>query len=157
MAYLLTMDEEQKNQQNIIEHNAQLEAMIDERPYQPITAMTSSTTQQISDNNPSKWRYFFIALGIVQAFCATVFFVLMLLLAQNTDSGFSGGEFGSIILFILVFPFIAVIALINLISLPIYLKKNKSSEDERTLSFVSLALSLFLVLYGIYNFAAPNI
>ncbi len=117
----------------------------------PTTPMSSSQLEQLADQKPSKWRYFFIILGILQAAGAALFLLAMLGAAQLAKSGASGTEFIALILFVTVVPTVAVISLINLIGLPIYLRKHKPHGKGLVFSIVSLVISSLLVLYGAYS------
>ncbi len=48
--------------------------------------------EQISDQKPSKWRYFFIVLGILQAVGIALFVLIMTWAIQQAKAGKSGTE-----------------------------------------------------------------
>jgi hypothetical protein len=118
---------------------------------QPLTAMTDGQFQPESTQKPSKWRYFFIVLGVLQAAGIALFLLIMLWASQQAKAGVSGTEFIALILFVTVVPAVAIISLVNFIGLPIYLKKRKPHGKGLILSIVSLVISALLVLYGGYS------
>jgi len=127
-------------------------AMVNGQAYQPTTTLSSSQHEQLSDKKPSKWRYLFIILGVLQVAGIGLFLLVMLWAVQLAKSGQSGTEFIALILFVTVVPVVAVISLINLIGLPIYLRKHKPHRKGLNFSIVSLVISFILVLYGMYTF-----
>ncbi|MGI9027757.1 MAG: hypothetical protein ACR2FM_02855 [Candidatus Saccharimonadales bacterium] len=126
-------------------------AVVNGQPYTPTTPMSSSQIEQLSDQKPSKWRYFFIVLGILQAAGVALFLLVMLWASQQAKAGVSGTEFIALILFVTVVPAVAIISVVNLIGLPIYMRKHKPHGKRLVLSILSLVISALLALYGAYN------
>lgn len=126
-------------------------AMVNGQPHTPTTPMSSGQIEQMTDQKPSKWRYFFIVIGILQAAGIALFLLVMLWAAQQAKAGVSGTEFIALILFVTVVPAVAVISLVNLIGLPIYMRKQKLHGKRLVFAIISLAISALLVLYGAYN------
>lgn len=108
--------------------------------------MSSSQLGQLSEQKPSKWRYFFIVLGVLQALGVAMFFGIM-----SSIAGQTGGEFVALLLFVTLVPAVGLIALINLIGLPIYMRKNKPHGKGLVFSIISLVISVILALYGAYS------
>lgn len=132
--------------------NQQPAGVVNGRPiYGTTTPMSRSELEQLSEKKPSKWRYFFMILGILQAAGVALFFLVMLWASQQAKAGVSGTEFIALILFVTVVPAVAIISLINLIGLPIYMRKSKPHGKGLVLNIVSLVISTLLVLYGAYN------
>ena len=130
-----------------VQPSLQPAAVVNGQPFTPTTPSPGSQLEQ----KPSKWRYFFIVIGILQAAGIALFLVVMLWAAQQAKAGVSGTEFIALILFVTVVPAVAVISLINLIGLPIYMRKQKLHGKRLAFAIISLALSGLLVLYGAYN------
>jgi Tfp pilus assembly protein PilE len=99
----------------------------------------------------SKWRFFFIFLGVLQAAGVGLFFFVMMWAVAQAKSGVSGTEFIALILFMTLVPAVGVVALINLIGLPIYMIKRKPHGMGLILCIISLIISLILALYGAYT------
>lgn len=118
----------------------------------PATSKNSGRNEQSSVRKPSKWRYFFITLGILQALGITLFLVVMFWAVRQAKTGVSGTEFIALFLFVTVVPAVAIISLINLIGLPIYLVKHKPNGKGLFFSIVTLVISVLLFLYGAYSF-----
>lgn len=112
---------------------------------------TSSHMEQMSAQKPSKWRYFFIVLGVLQALGVAIFFLIMTWAIQQAKAGVSGTEFIGLFLFITFVPAVGLIAFINLVGLPIYMAKHKPHGKGLVFSILSLAISVILVLYGAYS------
>jgi len=93
----------------------------------------------------SKWQYMFIVLGLLQAISVALYVTLLLL--SRIDPGIG---YAVIFLSITVLPVIAVAAVINIIALPFYLAKSQPTGKERTMSIISMLLSLLLLGYGGY-------
>lgn len=129
---------------------SQPQGMVNGQPFQQ-APISSSQFEQMANQKPSKWRYFFIVIGILQAAGVALFLLVMLWAAQQAKSGVSGTEFIALILFVTVVPVVAVISLINLIGLPIYMRKQKLHGKRLIFAIISLAISALLVLYGAYN------
>lgn len=119
--------------------------------YEPTTPMSSSQFEQLSDQKPSKWRYFFIVLGVLQAIGVGVFFLVMTWAIQQAKAGVSGTEFISLIVYVTLVPAVGLIAFINLIGLPMYMRRHKPHGKGLVFSILSLAVSIILALYGAYS------
>lgn len=119
--------------------------------YQPADLISSSHFDQTPVRKPSKWRYLFVVLGILQAFGIAIFFLIMALAIQQAKAGASGTEYIGLFLFITVVPAVGFIALINLIGLPVYIAKYKPRGKGLIFSILSLVISVILALYGAYS------
>ncbi len=125
-------------------------------PPQPMASMPGNLHKK-----SSKWRYFFIVLGILQALGVAIFLLVMLWAVQQAKAGVSGTEFIGLFLFITLVPAVGIIALINLIGLPIYMIKHKSLGKGLVFGILSLVISALLALCGAYSVyqlrvAVPN-
>lgn len=121
------------------------------QPFTPTTPISSSQIEQLSDQKPSKWRYFFIVLGILQALGVAIFFLIMMWAIQQAKAGVSGTEFIGLILYVTLVPAVGLIAFINLVGLPIYMRKHKPRGKGLVFSILSLSVSIILALYGAYS------
>ncbi len=138
-----------------------------EAPRQPIGALNGPPPRPMASmpgnlhKKSSKWRYFFIVLGILQALGVAIFLLVMLWAVQQAKAGVSGTEFIGLFLFITLVPAVGIIALINLIGLPIYMIKHKSRGKGLVFGILSLVISALLALCGAYSVyqlrvAVPN-
>lgn len=93
-----------------------------------------------------QWDRFFIALGILQVVGVALFFGVMASMAGQT-----GGEFVALLLFVTLVPAVGLVALINLIGLPIYMTKHMPRGKGLILSILSLVISLALALFGAWS------
>jgi len=156
------MDENQKPSETPQATSAtQPTAVVNGQPYQPVTPVSGSHLEQFSNQKPSKWRYFFIVLGVLQALGVAIFLLIMFWAIQQAKAGVSGTEFIGLFLFITLVPAVGIIAFINLIGLPIYMIKHKPHGKGLVFSIVSLIISALLALYGAYSVyqlrvATPN-
>lgn len=121
-------------------------------PYTPFQPISNNPIEQIVNKKPSKWRYFFIVLGVLQIAGVFLFFLVMFWASQQARLGVSGTEFIALFLFITVVPVIGLIALINLIGLPLYMRRHKPHGKGLIFTILSLVISAVLVLYGGYSF-----
>lgn len=119
--------------------------------FTPTTPISGSQIEQLADQKPSKWRYLFIVIGILQAAGIALFLLVILWAGQQAAAGASGTEFIALILFVTVVPAVAAISLINLIGLPIYIVKQKPRGKRLAITILSLAISALLLLYGAYS------
>jgi hypothetical protein len=110
---------------------------------------------------PSKWRYLFIVLAVLQVAGIAGFFSILQTASETAQSGASGSEFIALFAFALV-PFLGLLALINLIGLITYVIKRK---PRRVVGWIFTALSFLLsgvlFAYGAYatyqmRVAIPN-
>ena len=151
------MDENKNNENKIIQPsdpqlNTQQPVEVNQSTNTTLSSPVSSNQfNQYQDNKPSKWRYFFVVLGILQALGVAVFFLIMFWAIQQAKAGVSGTEFIGLILFVTLVPAVGIIALINLIGLPIYMRKFKPRGKGLVLAVVSLVISVILFLYGAYS------
>lgn len=130
--------------------------MVNGQPIAPIAPGLSNQIQQVAVSKPSKWRYVFIVLGVLQALGVGLF-----LLGMSNAVGVTGGEFLAIFLFATLVPAVGLVAFINLIGLLIYMRKQKPHNKGLVLCILSLSVSVILALYGAYGFyqvriALPN-
>lgn len=98
----------------------------------------------------SKWRYFFIVLGILQLLGVGFFISVMASIGGKT-----GSEFIALALFATIVPVVGLIGFINIIGLPIYMAKHKPRGKGLVFSVLSLLLSTALALYAadtVYQF-----
>lgn len=115
---------------------------------------SSSPSQNLyigSIPKPSKWRYLFIVLGILQLLGVGMFFAIMSWAIGLAKAGNSGTEFIGLVVFAFLVPLIGLIALINLIGLPVYMHKHKPKGKGLFFSITSLSFSLLLFLFGAYS------
>lgn len=101
---------------------------------------------QLTDKKLSKWRFVFIFLGVVQLISVGIFFGVWSMIQGQT-----GGEFVALLMFMTIVPVTGIIALLNLIGLPIYIAKHKPQGKWLVLSAISLVISVILALYGAYT------
>ncbi len=117
----------------------------------PTEPLPINQEQQTPSPKPSKWRYFFILLGILQILGVVLFFMVMTWAAQKAKEGLSGTEFVALFLYATLVPATGLIALVNLIGLPIYIAKHKPHLIGLISSIISLLISAVLALYGGYT------
>ncbi len=127
--------------------SSQPATVVNGRSFTPTSLMSGNQIEQ----KLSKWRTFFIVIGFLQAAGIALFLLVMLWAAQQAKAGVSGTEFIALILFVIVVPAVAVISVVNLIGLPIYMRKQKLHGKRLIFAILSLAISTLLVLYGAYN------
>lgn len=100
---------------------------------------------------PSKWRHFFIVLGVLQFLGVAFYFIVMMGLMQQARSGVSGTEFVGLLLMFTLVPAVGIVAFLNFVTLPIYMFKQKLKGKGLVLSCVSLAVSTLLVANAAYS------
>jgi hypothetical protein len=99
---------------------------------------------------PSKWRYVFIILTVLQILGIAGFFTTMQSAIEVGQSGASGSEFIGLIALAMI-PFLGLLALINLIGLTVYIiKRTPHSVVGWISAMASLLLSAALVVCGAY-------
>jgi hypothetical protein len=125
--------------------------LVNGQAYEPATPIPGSLLEQMPANKPSKWRYFFIVLGVLQILVVVLFFFVIWWAIQQAKAGVSGTEFIGLFLFITLVPAAGILAIINLVGLPIYMKKHKPHGKGMVFSILSLAVSSVLILYGAYS------
>lgn len=138
------------------DQNQELKAGVQSQPPQPVgqnslsttSGMPSGPTEPMPTRKPSKWRYFFIVLGVLQALGVVLFFLVITWAIRQAKAGVSGTEFIGLIIYATLVPGVGLVALINLIGLPIYMVKRKPKGKGRLFSVLSLLISLGLFLYG---------
>lgn len=119
-------------------------AMANGQPYSPQPTHGSSFNQ--SSPKKSKWRYLFMVLGALQVLGVFIFISTLF-----SVSGQTGSEFVALYLFLTLVPLITIAAFINVIGLPIYIVKQNLKGKALVFAILSLAISLFLLAYGVYN------
>ncbi len=124
----------------------QQQVSVSGQPSQASTPGPVTLPVQLTAHKSSKWRYLFIVLGILQFLGVAVYFIIM-----NGISGQPGSEFIVLALAVTFVPVMGLVALINLIGLPIYLRKHKPEGRGLVLAVVSLVISIGLVLSGIFG------
>ncbi len=107
---------------------------------------------QPTGQKPSKWRYFFIVLGILQALGVGLFVLIIMWAIRLAKGGASGTEFIGLIVFVTLVPAVALMAIVNIIGLPIYMWKHRPRGKELVFSILSLAVSIIVVLFSAYSF-----
>ena len=120
----------------------QPQVVVNGQPSQP----TIPAPVTLAAHKPSKWRYLFIVLGVLQALGVAVYFFIM-----NGISGQPGSEFIVLALAVTFVPVIGLVALINLIGLPIYLRKHRPEGKGLVFAVISLVISIGLALSGLYS------
>lgn len=98
------------------------------------------------NKKPSKWRFFYIALGILQVLGIGLLVFIMFSIAGQT-----GSEFIALALLMTYVPAMGIIALLNLIGLPIYMYRNRPRRAWLVLSILSLLVSVAIVGFGAFN------
>jgi len=155
--------EENKNEENVSPQSVQPAvqpeqplvqpvAMVNGQAYDPTAPVTGGPLEQMPVRKPSKWRYFFIALGIMQILGVILFFLIMSWAVRQANAGVSGTEFVGLALFFTLVPAVGLIALVNIIGLPIYVIKQKPKGKWFVLCILSVAISLMPAFYGAYSF-----
>jgi len=119
--------------------------MVNGQPFTPAPISESQFAQEMAPK-PSKWRYFLIVLGILQALGIALFLSIMAGIGGQT-----GSEFIALLLFVTLVPVLGILALINLIGLPRYMAKQKPKGKALIFSIISLLISLLLFAYGAYT------
>lgn len=142
--------DENKDTQNTPDQPPTQPAPAPTMPIEPPVKPTNITFNDQPERKPSKWRYFFIVLGIIQITGVAIFFLIMIGLAQDAKQGASGTEFIALALYATLVPAVAFVALINFIGLPIYMIKHKPRPVGLAFSIVSLVISTILVLFGAF-------
>lgn len=104
-------------------------------------------------DRPSKWRYFYYVLGVLQLLGIGLFLAAMLYAMQQAKAGVSGTEFIAMFLFFTVVPATCIVALINLIGLPLYLRRHRHQGRKKIFWGLSLFISFALVGYAIFSVA----
>lgn len=92
------------------------------------------------------WELFFITLASYQVLGVGIFFLMM-----ASISGQTGSEFVALMLYATLVPTIALISLINLVSLPIYLFRYQPRGKRLALGIFSLLVSLLIFSYGAFS------
>lgn len=117
--------------------------------------LSGSHIEQLPSQKLSRWRYFFVILGILQGVGVGLFLLAMQWAAESGNADVSGTEFIALFListaFMVIVPVVAVIAVINLIGLPIYMRKHKPRGVGFVFAVVSLVISAVLALFGAYS------
>jgi hypothetical protein len=127
------------------------EAMVDGRPFIPQTPVVDSQLNVPSVQKRTKGVPFFMVLALLQIVGIALYFLVMLAISQQAKAGESGTEFIALFVFATIVPAVAIIALINLIGLPIYLLKHRPRGKWLVISIISLVMSVILVGYGVYT------
>jgi len=70
---------------------------------------------------------------------------------QQAEAGVPGTEFIGMIVFVTLVPAVGLIAFINLIGLPLYMRRHRPQGKGLVLSILSLLVSIILALYGAYS------
>ena len=102
--------------------------------------------EQTPAKKPTKWRFLFIILGILQIVGIGLFFMIV-----TSIGGQSGSEFIVLALGLTLIPAIGFVGLVNLIGLPIYMLKRKPHGKGLVFSIISLLISLVLFSFGAFT------
>lgn len=99
----------------------------------------------------SKWHDFFVSIGILQIVGAVLFFPLMMSLVG----------FLALVFYPLYILALGLVALFNLVGLPLYMLRNRPQGGELILGVISLVVSVAIVAYAAYmeyelNVALPK-
>ncbi len=102
---------------------------------------------------PSKWRYFFTILGILQIACLAILILFVAWATQRYQAkpDIAGVEFIDLIVLVTLVPAIGLIALINFVGLPLYMRRHKPQGKWLVLSIISLSVSAIVVLWVLYS------
>ena len=125
--------------------------VVNGQPNQPTTLISSGELEQISLQKSTKSRYFFIVLGILQAIGVATFFLIMTWATLQAKAGVSGTEFIGLLVYVSLVPAVGLIAFINLIGLPVYMRSHKLYGKGKALGIISLSISIILALCGAYS------
>lgn len=118
------------------------------------TEQSNPPSEQIysiqNNNSPktksSKWAIaFFVILAFLLLMGVGLFFIII-----SSVAGKTGSEYVVLLLFITIVPFVGVVAVINLIGLPLYLRKKKTRGIGLVVAIISLSISGLIALYVIY-------
>jgi hypothetical protein len=135
------MDENQKPQEDL--HQS---IVVGGQAIQQETTDKQSVPGQRSTRRLNISRNYYIISGALQlvgvAFFVYVYFV---------TAGKSGSEFVYLFMLITLLPFLAAMALVNLIGLPFFLYKHRTQGKVLVLPAASLLVSLGIFLYGAYG------
>ena len=145
-----------------IEREQSPSTQVHQQPAYPTSPIGSATGQVAEaeylaalnsppDKKPSRWRYVFIVLGVLQLLGVAAFFGFMTWAGVQAKNGVSGTEFLALLLFVTLVPAVGIVAFLNFIGLPIYLLKQKPKGKGLALGIVSLIMSMALVAYAGYN------
>lgn len=100
---------------------------------------------------PSKWRSVFVVVGILQILGVASFFAILAIARQQAGAGVSGTEFVALAVFMTIVPGISLLALINVVGLPIYLKKYRPQGRYFKFAIASIVLSLVILCFGMVS------
>lgn len=103
---------------------------------------TISATQP----KPSKWRYVFVVLGVLQILGLMLIALAWIWALQQANAGVYEAGFINLFIFAVCVPCAGVLALVNIVGLSIYLFKQKPQGKGLVLGIVSLMISLSLVI-----------
>lgn len=112
--------------------------------------VAGSPIGQVSTRRSSKWLYFFLALTILQVIGVVLFFLIMTWAIGQAKAGVSGTEYIGLILLTTLVPAIGIMALVNLVGLPVLMIKRKLRGMKLVFSILSLVVSVVLASYGVY-------
>lgn len=130
---------------------AQPTVVINGQPLQKATDVFTARATQPAATKSSKARSLFIALGILQLAGIALFIAIIVWAILQARAGVSGTEFIGLIVFVTLVPVVGLIALFNLIGLPLYMWKYKPQGQDLVLGIISLAISVCIALYGAHS------
>lgn len=151
------MDENQPSLSENSDNTTTIQSSVKPSDHVPVDDGSNMMQAPVVDNLESstqhlKLRIAVITLGVLQLIGAGIFLLVIGGLIAQAKAGASGTEFVALILGATVVPGVGLIALINLIVLPIYISKCKLHGKGLALVILSLVVSLFLAAYGAYSF-----
>ncbi|MDN5274657.1 MAG: hypothetical protein JWP06_558 [Candidatus Saccharibacteria bacterium] len=129
-----------------------IQSVEDEKPAVPPLKFNIVDSSELVKKPSAVWLSFFIALAVLQIACVSLYFQAMNTATQTAKNGQSGSEF--VALFAL-FQFLTpafIVAVINLIALPIYVIKRQLEHGRLIASIVSVFISLAIVIFVVLGF-----
>ena len=135
------MDKNQKTSDNL----NQSSGPIHHPAYQPFASLPDDVVARVRADKQSKWERFFSILGATLLLGIAIYILIMLRVAGKT-----GSEFVALGLFITLVPALGAISLVNIVGLPIYLRRYRPVGKKLVLSVLLLILSIPIALYGLF-------
>ncbi len=113
---------------------------------------TTNPPQPSSVQQPSNLRHVFTVFGALQLIGVVLFMLALLFATQWSGEGSGGLQLMLVVILFVSLPIVGVLALINLISLPIFMVKHKAHGFGQAFRIISLIVSLAIVVYGAFTF-----
>jgi hypothetical protein len=101
----------------------------------------------------SKGAYALVVLGILQALAAALYIALMTIAANQTTHA---SEYSGLIIVFIMFPLVGLMAVINLIGLPLYMRKHKLHGKALLMAAASLTVSVLVLYFMVSSFITPQ-